>query len=174
VKPFAWSLVVTGLASILGLLLNERATDTRLRTMGATGGAVVALSGAAFGLVRRGSNPRHRVDVDASEVEPRFFLEHRRAPRHSVRMPVRLTVNGESCSATLLSVSARGALLRLAPGSDERLRAQVGHLVQIENYPAGTLARIGAHGAYIDFAVSFDAAPPAEARERVLATSGRA
>jgi hypothetical protein len=70
-------------------------------------------------------------------------------------------VNGHRYDATLLSVSARGALLRLCTVPGIALHADVGQPVRIEDYPAGTLARIGKSGVYVDFAVRFDAPQPA-------------
>lgn len=154
-KPLAWSVVVTGLAGALFLGLGSRASDTGLRALGVVGGAAIALAGVALGLCRRDSRVQWDDTIEAA-VAPRFFLERRRAPRHSVRSAVTVSVNGESCDATLLSVSASGALLRLRVAPGRRLQAEVGQPVRIADYPAGTVARMGAHGLYVDFAVTFD------------------
>jgi hypothetical protein len=155
VRPLAWSSLVTGVAAGLFLVMGHGASDSNLRRLGAAGGAALALAGAAMGVCRRDSRV-HGDEASVTGPSPRFFLERRRAPRHAVQLPVRLSVNGTSCSATLLSVSASGALLRLRNLSGSSLHAQVGEPVRIEDYPAGTLARIGSHGVYVDFAVSFD------------------
>ncbi len=154
-RPLAWSSLVTGVAAGLFLVMGHGSSDSNLRRLGAAGGAALALGGAALGVCRRDSRV-HWDEASITAPAPRFFLERRRAPRHAVHSPVRLSVNGTSCSATLLSVSASGALLRLRnlPGSS--LDAHVGEPVRIEDYPAGTLARIGTHGVYVDFAVTFD------------------
>jgi hypothetical protein len=160
VKTLLWSLVVTGLATGLFIVEGRGATDESLRRMGATGGALLAVVAAVWGLWR-GAGRRH-VDPPAvarPTVVGRFFLERRRAPRHVVQIPVRLSVNGHRYDATLLSVGARGALLRLRTTPGEKLHAEVGQAVRIEDYPAGTLARIGASGVYVDFAVRFEPLP---------------
>lgn len=154
-KPLVWSIVVTALAGALFMALGHQTSDTGLRTLGMAGGAAVALSGVALGLCRRDSRV-HWDDTTETAIAPRFFLERRRAPRHSVRTPVTVSVNGESCDATLLSVSASGALLRLQVTPGKHLHAEVGQAVRIADYPAGTVARVGAHGLYVDFAVAFD------------------
>jgi hypothetical protein len=82
---------------------------------------------------------------------------------------VRVSVDGHAYQATLLNVSSSGALLRLPPHVARRLQSEVGAPVRIEDRPAGAVARVGAHGLYVDFAVTFtpatavtdlDAAPP--------------
>ena len=173
-KPLAWSLVVTGVAAALFLALGDRASDTGLRTMGLAGGAAVALAGVALGLCRRDSRV-HWDDTSEITIAPRFFLERRRAPRHSVRTPVTVSVNGESCNATLLSVSASGALLRLRVQPGRQLHAELGQPVRITDYPAGVVARVGTHGLYVDFAVAFDRQPAsrAAAPEPELSASAR-
>ena len=154
-KPLAWSVMVTGLAGTLLLTLGSGTSDTGLRAIGMAGGGAVALAGLALRLCRRDSRVQWD-DTTEAAVAPRFFLERRRAPRHAVRHPVTVSVNGQSCDATLLSVSARGALLRLRATPGRRLQAEVGQPVRIADYPAGTVARLGAHGLYVDFAVTFD------------------
>lgn len=173
-KPLAWSLLATGLASALFVTFGPRASDTGLRTLGLTGGATVALAGVAIGLCRRDSRVQWD-DTTEATLGPRFFLERRRAPRHSVRMPVTVSVNGESCNAQLLSVSATGALLRLRAEPGRPMQAEPGQPVRIAEYPAGTVARVSAHGLYVDFAVAFERAPvvPAAAHEAELSSAAR-
>lgn len=156
-RPLAWSLVATGVAAAL-LAASEGASNTGLRSLGAAGGAALAIAGAAFG-VSRSRPPTTEDPADLHRTgSTRFFLERRRAPRHDVRIPVRFAVNGHTYPATLVSVGARGALLRLRSEPGEVLHAVVGQPVRIEDYPAGTLARIGTCGVYVDFAVRFEPA----------------
>ena len=91
------------------------------------------------------------------------LYERRRTARQATRAPVQLAVNGRTCEALVLSVSASGALLRLRGPAGRDLGAQVGQPVRIDEFPAGRLARIGNHGVYVDFAVEFTPTPAAAA-----------
>ena len=168
-KPFAWSFVVTGMAGVLFAVRPDGFSDASLRGLGAVGGAALALAGAAWG-ASRCRYPRQQVTEDATRVAaPRFFLDRRRVPRHEVALPVQLAVNGSTYPATLLSVGARGALLRLESAPGQALETQVGQPVRIEGYPAGMLSRIGdSGGVYVDFAVQFEAPKPVTTPEPEL------
>lgn len=120
------------------------------RAAAACSGAALALAGVVFGVVRR--SPSGNVP----ETLDRFFLERRRSPRHAVEIPVRLGANGTSHVATLVSISASGALLRL-PAAVPKLQASTGELVSLGDYPTGRLVRVGPAGLYIEFAVAFEA-----------------
>jgi hypothetical protein len=166
-RPVVWSLVATGLAVILFAAGGQASSDTALRGLGAAGGGVAALVGALAGWRARRRGPTVTAAVD-SPLASRFFLERRRASRHAVQIPVRFAVDGRSYTATLVNVSAGGALLRLRPEPGETLYAQVGDPVHLEDYPAGTLARIGTHGVYVDFAVRFGPATGPSPERRVV------
>lgn len=159
--PIRWSLVATAAAALLFWSEGRGASDASLRLMGLAGGAGLVLVGVLLGLL--GLRGRRGVSSDvpesASTHTSRFFLDRRRAPRHDVRIPVRFSVNGQSYAATLVNVSAGGALLRLRLDPGETLTAGVGQPVRIADYPSGTLARIGRSGVYVDFAVRFEPAP---------------
>lgn len=171
-RPQALSLVATGVAAVLFVAAHDGVSDAGLRGLGALGGGALALAGVALGALRHRVTPTPQSTSGRSPVGVRFFLDRRRAPRHDVSLPVRFAVNGHTYPATLVSVGAQGALLRLRDVPGEPLRAQVGQLVRIEDYPAGTLARIGRSGVYVDFAVQFDSgrtvANPDPQREAVL------
>jgi len=147
-------------AFLLIMLVGDGTPSSRLRLMGAGGGAAVAIAIVALSLSRRNTGVQWQNDGGMS-VAPRFVFERRHALRRTVRTPVQVSVNGRTCEAVLLSVSATGALLRLRGAASRALEAQVGHLVQIDEHPVGRLARMGAHGMYVEFAVMFD--PGAEA-----------
>jgi len=164
VNPVRWSLVVTVVATGIFWLEGRGASDDGLRLMGLASGLGLALCGAILGF--RGLQRTHGSSPESLASRPhttRFMLDRRRTPRHDVRIPVRFSVNGKSYAATLVSVSAGGALLRLRLDPGEALAAAVGQPVRIEEYPAGTLARIGRSGVYVDFAVRFEPTPAAPA-----------
>jgi hypothetical protein len=153
----ACSLGGTAIAVVLFVVAGRGNSDSTLRVMGASAGAALAIAAAVLSLSRRDAGV-HWDDQAQSSVAPRFFLERRRTPRHTARAPVRLSVNGRTCDATVLCVSGSGALLRLRAPAGRELQAEVGQPVRIDEYPAGRLARIGAHGVYVDFAVEFEPA----------------
>lgn len=169
-RPFATSLTATAMAAALFAVGSGGFSDDGLRGLGAAGGAALAIFAIAFGATRtRGrSNPIPQKTAEANHREllpvHRFLLERRQAPRHDVQLPVQFAIDGQSYAATLVSVSARGALLRLSDEPGTKLQALIGQPVRIEDYPAGTLARIGNRGVYLDFAVQFEpiAAAPSE------------
>ena len=172
-KAVGYSIAGTLVAAVLFTAIGRDDSDSKLRMLGAGGGAAIALVAVALGVCRR--NPHVRWDDDPEvSLAPRFFFERRRAPRHATRTPAHLTVNGRTCDAVVLSVSATGALLRLRGQPGRALHAQVGQPVRIDEFPAGRLARIGNHGVYVDFAVQFDAAEhggDAEAADVTLTSS---
>ena len=87
---------------------------------------------------------------------------------------MQVAVNGHRCEATLLNVSSQGALLRLHDRPDARWLTEVGQPVTIEDHPAGTIARVGSHGIYVDFAVEFEAdghGPPVGTAARAVRQS---
>jgi hypothetical protein len=176
-KSLIWSLVATLVAATLFVLGRDDMSETGMRWLGAAGGGVLALAGFAFGIFQRRSVPPLPKSLATSPLAERFFLDRRRAPRHAVSLPVQLAVNGHSYPATLVSVGARGALLRLRPEPGQSLHAQVGQPVRIADYPAGTLSRIGRSGVYVDFAVQFTPERSAVVAEpqpvETLARSGR-
>jgi hypothetical protein len=154
-KAVGYSIVVTVMAALVFAALGRGDSDSTLRLLGAGGGAAIALVAVALGVCRR--NPYVRWDDDPEvSLAPRYFFERRRTPRQATRTPAHLMVNGCTCDAVILSVSATGALLRLRGQPGRALNAQVGQPVRIDNFPAGRLARIGNHGVYVDFAVQFD------------------
>jgi len=167
-KAMAWSLLVTGAAAALPVSIGHDSVD--LRWVGASGGAALALAGVLLGILKTGSRRRKADPECDATLLSRFFRDRRSAARHRVEIPVRVSVNGSSCEATLLNVSSSGALLRLRPHPGQRLLADVGAPVSIEDYPAGTVARVGPHGLYVDFAVEFQAARS----DVALETSGNA
>ena len=154
-RPIWWSFLATLLAAGVLLVATTMEATPTMRWVGAGCGGVLALLGIALG-VQRCSGARDTGLPIATTA--RFFVERRRAPRHGVDFPVNLRVNGSACRARLLSVSSSGALLRLQPQPGEKLTANVGEPVAIDNYPAGTITRIGPHGVYVDFAIAFEAA----------------
>lgn len=151
-RPWAWSAMVTGAAAALFVLVGEHTTD--LRVAGAVGGALLAATGVFLG----GRPAGLRAPAGTSATAPpmqRFFRERRTSLRQAVGSRVHVSVDGHAYEATLLNVSSTGALLRLAPHVARRLRTEVGTPVRIEDRPAGTVARVGAQGLYVDFAVAF-------------------
>jgi hypothetical protein len=152
-----YSLTGTGIAVALFVLAGNGTSDSGLRVLGASAGAALALVAVVLGVCRRDAGVRWDEAAQTS-IAPRFFAERRRTPRRASRRPVQLAVNGRTCDAVVLCVSANGALLRLRGAAGRELRADVGQPVRIDDQPAGRLARIGAHGAYVDFAIEFDAA----------------
>jgi len=162
VRPVACSLAGTAIAVALFVVAGRDDSSSKLRMLGAGAGAALALSAVVFGLCRRDSGVRWDDDPQTS-LAPRFFYERRRTARQATRTPVRLAVNGRTCEALVLSVSASGALLRLRGSAGRDLGAEIGQPVRIDEFPAGRLARIGNHGVYVDFAVEFDAATAAAA-----------
>lgn len=162
-KAIWWSFGATLLAAAALWIATTVEAAPALRWVGAGCGAALALAGVALG-IHRGSGRRDAGLPLAGTA--RFFVERRRAPRHGVDFPVNLRVNGDACSAQLLSVSSSGALLRLQPRPGEKLTARVGEPVAIDDYPAGTITRIGPHGVYVDFAIAFEAATMAPAGSR--------
>lgn len=179
-RPAVLGLLLTAPLLVIVLLLPEELSSTWQRLVGAGCGASAALAVVALGGCKRHSMcPGEEFLVSA--LAPRFFRERRRAPRHSVRLPVRVRANGQTCFATLLNVSAEGALLRLHPSPDQEFRARVGDHVKIHNYPAGTVVRVGGQGLYLDFSVQFDRATApsseshreAESTESLLSSIGR-
>jgi hypothetical protein len=153
----AWSLVATGLAAVLLAVADRGMSGADPRWLGASGGALLALAGLRLGVLRAGRRREHEIPAGEALL-PRFFRERRRSPRHGVEIPVRLAINGHVREATLLSVSSSGALLRLHTRPGESPAAEIGQPVTIEDYPAGTVARVGTHGIYVDFAIAFDPA----------------
>jgi hypothetical protein len=152
-KSIWWSFGATLLAAAVLTIASAVDTAPSLQWLGAGCGGALALAGVILGF-QRGGGPR-----DGGLPIPttaRFFVERRRAPRHAVSFPVNLRVNGSACRAQLLSVSSSGALLRLQPRPGEQLAARVGEPVAIDDYPAGTITRIGSSGVYVDFAVAFE------------------
>jgi hypothetical protein len=152
--------MVTGAAAGLLVTLGHQAGDLRLA--GAAGGALLAVAGVVLGVLPPGPRPGAG-PVSATMPGWRFFRDRRGAPRHASGSQVRVSVDGHAYQATLLNVSSSGALLRLPPHVARRLRTEVGAPVRIENHPIGALARVGAHGLYVDFAVAF--APAAAAAD---------
>jgi hypothetical protein len=153
----SWGLLATGLAAVLLALADRGMSGADPRWLGASGGALLALAGLRLGFVRAGRRRDLELPAEGAFAR-RFFQERRRSPRHSVEIPVRLAVNGHVREATLLSVSSTGALLRLHARPGESLADEIGQTVTIEDYPAGTIARVGTHGIYVDFAIAFDRA----------------
>ena len=149
----AWSLAVTGLAVAILAAAGLDAGDTSLRFLGAGAGAALALVGVVSGLVRDGASRLDR--AGGLSVPSRYFQERRRSPRHEIHIPVRMAVNGKSFTATLSSINSSGALLRLHSDHARALECHVGEPVSIHDYPAGHIARVGARGVYVDFAVAF-------------------
>jgi hypothetical protein len=153
-SPVVRGLLVTGIVFGCFALLPRASSSVQLRVAGAGCGAATALLALALGGRKQQGVPRAD-DVLAAALAPRFFRERRRTPRHSVRLPVRVRVGGQSCFASLLNVSEGGALLRLHPRPGQELCAKVGDALKIYNYPAGTVTRVGANGLYIEFSVHF-------------------
>lgn len=151
-RAVAWSVVVTGAAA--GVLAASGSAAGDLRVAGAAGGALLALAGMLLGFLSPGSRPP-AVRPPAVVPMSRFFRERRGAPRQPVHQRVRVSVDGHAYEAVLLNVSSSGALLRLPPHVARRLRTEVGSPVRIEDHPAGAVARVGARGLYVDFAVAF-------------------
>ena len=154
-KAIWWSFGTTLLAAATLLITSVVDAAPAMHWVGAGCGGALALAGVALGM-QRGTGRRDTGLPIATTA--RFFVERRRAPRHGVDFPVNLRVNGSACRARLLSVSSSGALLRLQPRPGEKLTAHVGEPVAIDDYPAGTITRIGPHGVYVDFAIAFEAA----------------
>jgi hypothetical protein len=161
-RAVVWSVVVTAAAA--GLLgLAGQAAD--LRVAGVAGGGIVALVGLSLGILAPGARRKPTAEAVAAPL-PRFFGERRRAVRRRAETAVRVSVDGHAYPALLLNVSSNGALLRLPPHVARRLQGEVGAPVRIEGHPAGSVARVGACGLYVDFAVQFTprasrtAAPP--------------
>lgn len=158
-RPATWSLLVTAAAAALYGLHGRDIAASELRWMGLGGGALLALGGVLFGVLRPGRARAALRPPDLNPLPRRFFGERRRAPRHGVEIPVRVSIDGQTCDATLLCISASGALLRWR-GDPGRMRsARLGQPVTIADYPAGTIARIGPDGLFVDFAVAFDRTP---------------
>jgi PilZ domain len=170
VRPTGWSLSATMVAAVLFFVGGHGTTDSEMRLLGFAGGGMLAVAGAALGFVgmRRARGLQHEASTLPPTRADRFLLDRRRAPRHDTRLPVQFSVNGRSYPATLINVSANGALLRLRIDPGETVTASVGQAVNIEDYPAGTLARIGRSGVYVDFAVRFEAVPQPLPRRRSL------
>ena len=156
-RAVAWSLAVTGLAATLLAVCGRDLPGAHLRWLGGSGGAVLALAGVLLGFLHPDTRQGIDLPTDGALLR-RFFQERRRASRHRVEIPVRVSVNGCACEATLLNVSSAGALLRLQARPGQRVPAEIGQPVTIEDYPAGTIARVGAHGIYVDFAIAFEPA----------------
>jgi hypothetical protein len=157
-RPLAWSAIATGAAAVLFVTLSQGAND--LRVAGAVAGALVAIAGVILGVLSPGTRSPGPT-LAAVTPARRFFRERRAAPRQVAGNRVRVSVDGHAYEATLLNVSSSGALLRLPPHVTRCLRAEVGAPVRIEDHPAGALARVGAHGLYVDFAVAFGPAETA-------------
>jgi hypothetical protein len=158
-RAVAWSLLITAVAAAVFLLRGRDLPPTEMRWMAVSGGALLALAGVLVGALGAGGVPAPAA-APPSGGPGRFFRDRRRSPRHAVEVPVRLTIDGFACEATLVSVSASGALLRWRGDTERARRARVGQPVTIQDYPAGTLARVGPNGLYVDFAVAFDRTPP--------------
>jgi hypothetical protein len=158
-KPVAWCFAATGAAAVLAVVA-ARFPGVDLRWLGAACGAGLAIAGVRFGFLHRGSMRRIAVPAATSALVPRFFQERRHAPRHAVQLPVHLAIDGHDYDASLVSISSGGALLRLRGRPGQGPSVRVGQPVTIQDYPAGTIARVGPHGVYVDFAISFDYARP--------------
>ena len=174
-KTISWSLVVTGLAAALIAVAGRDKPGFDLRCLGAAGGAGLALAGVLLGILR--SDRRLGVGAPGhAPLAPRFHRERRRSPRRAATDPVHVAVDGHRCEATLLNVSSQGALLRLHGRSEAMLSTEVGQPVTIEDHPNGTIARVGTHGIYVDFAVEFepDGHAPSEAHAPPVRTTARA
>ena len=154
-RAVIWSLAATAAAAVLLVLGGREVSGAQLRWMGASGGAALALAGVLLGILHAGS-ARLQKRATRGALVPRFFHERRRSPRHAVDILVRLRVNGHVYDATLVSVSSSGALLRLRTRPGEGVAAEEGQPVSIQDYPAGTVVRVGPHGMYVDFAIAFD------------------
>ena len=145
----------TGLAAVLIAVAGRDRAGSDLRCLGAAGGAGLALAGVLLGILR--SDRRIGIGPPGhAPVTPRFHGERRRSPRRAATDPVVVAVDGHRCEATLLNVSSQGALLRLHERTDAKWITEVGQPVTIEDHPAGTIARVGSHGIYVDFAVEFE------------------
>jgi len=173
VRSTGWSLSATVVAAVLFFFGGRGTTDNEMRLLGLAGGGTLAVAGAVLGLVgmRRARSSQRESSPLAPAHASRFLLDRRRAPRHDTRLPVQFSVNGRSYPATLINVSATGALLRLRIDPGETVIASVGQPVNIEDYPAGTLARIGRSGVYVDFAIRFEPAPQPIPPRRALVES---
>jgi len=154
-KAIWWSFGSTLFAAATLWIASAAEAAPALRWVGAGCGGALALAGVALGIHRRADRRDPGLPLGTTA---RFFVERRRAPRHGVDFQVNLRVNGDACRARLLSVGSSGALLRLQPRPGEKLTARVGESVAIDDYPAGTITRIGSHGVYVDFAIAFEPA----------------
>jgi hypothetical protein len=155
-KPSAWGLAATAVAAGLFLAVHAGTSKTKLRRLGATGGAVAAIARVAL-VARRRESGFFEVAFSPETAPPRFLFERRRAARSKANAPLQVRVNGQPYRATLVNVSATGALLRLQPPANGELRAKIGQPVCIGDVAAGTVARVGMYGLYMDFAVQLDA-----------------